>query len=114
MNLFSSLAFDTCTHHKILVSCKQHQQESMVLKRLNDYIKYSHAMVSQRHLMRNLSKNESHNLLKEAGVMFELPPEQGLAIKADLVLPWKKLRIIQRLVHPGITDTIYYNVHTCS
>ena len=53
----------------------------MVLKRLNDYIKYSHAMVSQRHLMRNLSKNESHNLLKEAGVMFELPPEHGLAIK---------------------------------
>ena len=48
--------------------------------------------------IRSLSKNERSNLLKEAGITLEIPPEQGLAIMADIVLPWNKLRIIRRLV----------------
>uniref|UniRef100_A0A1X7UTE9 Uncharacterized protein n=1 Tax=Amphimedon queenslandica TaxID=400682 RepID=A0A1X7UTE9_AMPQE len=35
-------------------------------------------------------------LLKEAGFHITIPPEQGLAMKADLCLPWRKLRVMKR------------------
>ncbi len=34
--------------------------------------------------------------MREAKFEVHVPPVQGLAIKADLCLPWKKLRIMRR------------------
>ena len=43
-----------------------------------------------------LSSEERQDLLKSAGITIDIPPEQGLAMKADLAIPWNKLRIIRR------------------
>ena len=51
-----------------------------------------------REEIRSLSKNEKNNLLKDAGITLDISPEQGLAIKADLTLPWNNIRMIRRLV----------------
>ena len=45
-----------------------------------------------------LSKAERQALLQGAGVVVNIPPEQGLAMKADLALPWNKLRELRRLI----------------
>ena len=49
-----------------------------------------------------LTSEERQDLLKSAGITIDIPPEQGLAIKADLAIPWNKLRVIRR-----------YQYHTC-
>ena len=43
-----------------------------------------------------LSSEERQDLLKSAGITIDIPPEQGLAMKADFAIPWNKLRIIRR------------------
>ena len=43
-----------------------------------------------------LTQQEKQQLLAGAGFTIDIPPEQGLAMKADLAIPWNKLRIIRR------------------
>ena len=43
-----------------------------------------------------LTSEERQDLLKSAGITIDIPPEQGLAIKADLAIAWNKLRVIRR------------------
>ena len=45
---------------------------------------------------RLLPKEERNELMKEANFNVYIPPEEGLAMKADLCLPWKKLRLMRR------------------
>lgn len=54
---------------------------------------------AQRQLADELSvnsKEERGNILKQAGIVPEVPAEEGLAMKAELGLPWNKLRYIRR------------------
>ena len=46
--------------------------------------------------LKTLTREERQEILKSAGVTIDIPPEQGLAMKADLAIPWNKLRIIRR------------------
>jgi hypothetical protein len=46
--------------------------------------------------IRHLGKEERQSLLFSGGFTVDIPPEQGLAVKADLAIPWNKLRIIRR------------------
>ena len=48
--------------------------------------------------LRSLSRDERSNLFLDAGQTIDIPPEQGLAMKADLAIPWNKLRVIRRLI----------------
>ena len=41
---------------------------------------------------------EQQQVLKSAGITIDIPPEQGLAMKADLAIPWNRLRIIWRYI----------------
>ena len=43
-----------------------------------------------------LPKEERQRILREGGFYLEIPPEQGLAMKAHLALPWHKLRQVRR------------------
>ena len=45
-----------------------------------------------------LPSEEREKLMKEANFSITIPPEEGLAMKADLCLPWRKLRIMRRYV----------------
>ena len=46
--------------------------------------------------VRALSKERRQELLKEAALPVEIPPEHALAIKANLSISWNKLRTLQR------------------
>ena len=46
--------------------------------------------------IKHLSKAEREDLLREASLPIIIPPNHALAMKADLGIPWKKLRILRR------------------
>ena len=46
--------------------------------------------------VRSLGKEDKARLLQEAGITIDIPPEQGLAMKADLSITWSKFRTIRR------------------
>jgi len=52
--------------------------------------------VQLRSELRALSKEEREELLQSAGLPIEIPPDHALAMKADLALPWAKMRVISR------------------
>ena len=54
--------------------------------------------------VRALPKQERQEILSKAGVRMEIEETQALAIKADLSIPWYRLRILRRL----ITSTYMY------
>ena len=43
-----------------------------------------------------LTEEERQEILKSADCTNEISPEETLAMKANLVLPWKKMRIMHR------------------
>ena len=48
--------------------------------------------------VRSLSKEQREELIGQAGLPIKIPTDQALAMKADLSLPWNKLRVISRYV----------------
>ena len=48
--------------------------------------------------VRTLSSEERQRLLTDAGFSIDIATNKGLAMKADLALPWNKLRVIRRYV----------------
>ena len=46
--------------------------------------------------VKGLPAEERKKLLLSAGITLDIPPEKGLAMKADLAIPWNKLRTIRR------------------
>ena len=50
-----------------------------------------------QHEVHALSKDDRLKLLQEVGLLkADVPADEGLAMKADLSLPWNKLRILRR------------------
>ena len=47
-----------------------------------------------------MSKEEREAIVREAGLPTEIPPDHALALKADLALPWAKMREISRYTLP--------------
>ena len=62
--------------------------------------------------IKSVPKEERDILMKEAKFTITIPPEQGLAMKANLNIPWNKLRVMRRytiqcntvLIHQNIAD----------
>ena len=46
--------------------------------------------------IKSLSKAEREDLLQQTCLPIVIPPEHALAMKADLGIPWNKLRILRR------------------
>ena len=59
--------------------------------------------------MRSLSKEEREELLGKAGLPIEIPTDHALAMKADLSLPWNKLRIVRRYSKFSMHRQIHYH-----
>ena len=53
-------------------------------------------MIQLQSEIRCLQKEEREEVLKGANLPITIPAEHVLAIKADLGLPWAKLRVISR------------------
>ena len=64
---------------------------------LNEVLTCNDASALLREEIQSLSCNEKNDLLKKAGIKVHvISPEQGLAIKANLTIPWpwNKIRVI--------------------
>ena len=46
--------------------------------------------------VKRLSPQRRSQMLKNAGITIDIPAQQGLALKTDLGLPWKKMRELRR------------------
>lgn len=66
------------------------------MDKVRDLVSCGDSSTQLREEIKHLSKTERQELLHTAGFTLDIPPEQGLAMKADLGLPWNKLRIIRR------------------
>lgn len=73
---------------------------SRALTELRDHISGGDASLQMRSEIRALSKEEREAVLQEAGLPIEIPPNHALAMKADLSLPWSKMRVISRYTTP--------------
>lgn len=52
--------------------------------------------VQKRKELQGMGKEERQKILREAGVHAEITPEDGIAMKTDLGIPWNKIRHIRR------------------
>lgn len=52
-----------------------------------------------KHEIKALTKDEREAVLQEAQLPIQIPPNHALAMKADLALPWSKMRVISRYIH---------------
>ena len=59
---------------------------------------------------------ERQKILKEAGITPEISPGEGLAMKAELALPWRKLQHLRRYerVYTSLTDQDNICVPLCT
>lgn len=46
--------------------------------------------------VKSLSKEEREELVSKASLPVYIPPDHALAMKADLSIPWNKLRVLRR------------------
>ena len=66
------------------------------ISQLRTYISGGDVSVQMRPELQALSKNGREELLREAKSSRPDPPYHALALKADLALPWAKMRVISR------------------
>jgi len=51
--------------------------------------------------IRRLGREERRDIVSEAGLSIEIPPDEGLAMKSELGIPWNKIRNMRRFVNTG-------------
>ena len=66
------------------------------ISQLRTYINGGDVSVQMTSELRALNKEEREELLREVKLPVQIPPDHALAIKADLALPWAKMRVIAR------------------
>ena len=71
-------------------------QRTKTLTQLRDTISGGDTSLQLRAELRVLSKEEREAVLKGAGLPVKIPPAHALAMKADLGLPWAKMREISK------------------
>ena len=97
---------DQCTSRTL-------RRRTQFLSECRDSVGGSGSQVLVRHEIRRLGKEEREKLLRDAGLTVEIGCKKGLAMKADLALPWSKLREIRRY-NIQVANCIKYlhvNVH---
>ena len=77
-------------------SAKTGARRNQALHQLRDTISGGDSSRQMQEEIRSLSKGERQKILKEANLTIDIPPEHSVAMKADLALPWNKLRILRR------------------
>ena len=66
------------------------------ISQLRTYVSGGDVSVQMRSELQALSKNDREELLREANLPVQIPPDHALAMKADVALPWAKMRVISR------------------
>ena len=66
------------------------------LAELRNSISGGDSLLQLRTELRALSKEEREEVLEGANLPVVIPTDHALAMKADLALPWAKMRVISR------------------
>lgn len=82
----SEASFNTISHR------------TKTLAQLRDTISGGDTSLQLRSELRVLSKEEREEVLRGVGLPVRIPPAHALALKADLGLPWAKMREISKYV----------------
>ena len=85
-------------------SSKTVTYRNRALANLRSNISGGDSTVQLQSELHSLSKEEREGVLREANLPIAIPPEHALAMKADLALPWAKMRVISR--YNVITPTV--------
>jgi hypothetical protein len=72
------------------------RRRSNELSKIRSQIAMGDSTIQFNNELKQLPIEERKILMKEANFTISIPPEQGLAMKADLNIPWNKLRIMRR------------------
>lgn len=72
------------------------RKRSNEIKAVREMLSMGDSKVQLGNEMKMLPKNERESLMKDAQFTVTIPPEEGLAMKATLNIPWHKLRIMRR------------------
>ena len=90
-------------------SSKTVGERTRTLTQLRTSISGGDTSTQLRSELRAMSKEEREAIVREAGLPIEIPPDHALALKADLALPWAKMRKISRYTLP--TCILTYKAH---
>lgn len=66
------------------------------ISKVREYISVGNSKEQMANEIEMLPKAERNELMKEVNFTLTVPPGQGLAMKSDLCLSWRKLRIMRR------------------
>lgn len=72
------------------------RRRSSEIEMIRDQLSMGDSSVQMGTEIRVLPKDERERIMKEANFTVTIPPEQGLAMKANLNIPWNKLRTMRR------------------
>jgi ribosomal protein L29 len=86
----------TCRVKSSEASSKTLTHRTRALTELRTSISGGDTSAQLRAEIKALSKEEREEVLKEAHLPIAIPPDHALAMKADLALPWSKMRVISR------------------
>ena len=78
------------------VSRRTTSRQSQELQQLREVISGGDASKQLQDELHCLSSEERKQLLRDSGFRLDVSAEQGLAMKADLAIPWNQLRTIRR------------------
>ncbi|KAL5516722.1 hypothetical protein EMCRGX_G002128 [Ephydatia muelleri] len=77
-------------------SARTVKRRSMEMHLARDAISMGESSALLRRELDYLDEAEKQNLLQQAGIVCKIGPQDALAIKADLGVPWAKLRYLRR------------------
>ena len=72
------------------------RRRSHEIANLRKIVSKDDSVVQLQREIQVMPRDERRQLMKEANFDVEIPPDHGLAMKADLCLPWNKLRVLRR------------------
>ena len=75
------------------------KRRSQELANIRDAISGGQPMTQlQSEVLMLPTEEKKKKLMREVNFTINIPPECGLAMKADLSIPWNKLRVLRRFV----------------
>lgn len=86
----------SCRVQSSVASRKTVLRRSHQIAELRDVVSGGDSTAQLQSEIRCLSAEERQEVLRDANLPITIPADHALAMKADLALPWAKLRIVRR------------------
>ena len=92
----SLMPVQSCRVRSSEASSKTICRQTRTLTNIRACISGGDSITQMQSEVKALTKEERETLLREAQLPIEIPPNHALAIKADLAIPWEKMRKVSR------------------